>query len=67
VTWAAMGRCYINLQEIQQAEECFQMCTRENPKDFDSRLRLAEIYSSTNRKDEARQIIDDGISPRFLI
>jgi hypothetical protein len=55
-----MGRCYVNLNELQSAEECFLMCARENPTDFDSRLRLAEIYGSTNRKDEAKQIIDAG-------
>jgi hypothetical protein len=58
-----MGRCYVSLNETQQAEECFAMCARENPTDFDSRLRLAEIYESTNRKNEAREIVDAGITP----
>jgi tetratricopeptide (TPR) repeat protein len=60
MTWAAMGRCYEALNESQQAQECFLMCATENPADFDSRLRLAEIYEATNRKDEALAIVEAG-------
>jgi hypothetical protein len=56
-----MGRCYEALNETQQAEECFLMCTTENPADFDSRLRLAEIYEATSRKVEAMAIVEAGI------
>lgn len=57
MTWAAMGRCYTSLNELREAEECFSMCAAENPTDFDSRLRLAEILELTNRKEEALDII----------
>lgn len=63
MTWAAMGRCYSALHEFAQAEECFTLCANANPSDFDSRLRLAEILESTNRKEEAKEIVDAGISP----
>jgi tetratricopeptide (TPR) repeat protein len=58
-----MGRCYESLNETQQAEECFLMCATENPADFDSRLRLAEIYEATNRTEEAMAIVEAGIRP----
>lgn len=55
-----MGRCYASLNDLPQAEECFAMCAGENPVDFDSRLRLAEILELTNRKEEALEIIAAG-------
>jgi thioredoxin-like negative regulator of GroEL len=64
MTWAAMGRCYVSLNDLQQAEECFAMCARENPVDFDSRLRLAEILELTNRKEEALEIVVAGTPPK---
>jgi thioredoxin-like negative regulator of GroEL len=57
-----MGRCYAVLNELQQAEECYVMCARVNPTDYDSRLRLAEILELTNRKTEAMEIIAAGLS-----
>lgn len=60
-TWAAMGRCYTAINELQQAEECYVMVAKENPTDFDSRLRLAEIYEQTGRKGEALEVISAGI------
>ena len=57
-----MGRCYAVLNELQQAEECYAMCARVNPTDFDSRLRLAEILELTNRKIEAMDIVAAGLS-----
>ena len=57
-----MGRCYAVLNELQQAEECYTMCARVNPTDYDSRLRLAEILELTNRKTEAIEIIVAGPS-----
>jgi hypothetical protein len=36
------------------------MVSRENPTDFDSRLRLAEIYEQTGRKEEALEVISAG-------
>jgi tetratricopeptide (TPR) repeat protein len=59
-TWAAMARCYISLSELQQAEECLAMCARENPMDFNSRIRLAEILEASNRKEEALQVLEAG-------
>ena len=56
-----MGRCYVSLKEWDQAEECFCLIARENPVDFDSRLRLAEVYEATDRKDEALQVVEAGI------
>jgi len=58
-----MGRCYAALKEYQQAEECFTLIAKENPVDFDSRLRLAEVYEATDRKDQALQVIDAGTHP----
>lgn len=60
-TWAAMGRCYAALRELQQAEECFALTAKENPVDYDSRLRLAEIYEATDRKEQALQVIEAGL------
>jgi len=37
------------------------MCAQENPTDFESRLRLAEILEITNRKEEAVEVIATGI------
>jgi len=58
-----MGRCYQSLRDLQAAEECYLMCAQENPTDFDSRLRLAEILEMTNRKEEAVEIVAAGIPP----
>ena len=58
-----MGRCYSALKEYQQAEECFTLIAKENPVDFDSRLRLAEVYEATDRKDQALQVIEAGTPP----
>jgi len=55
-----MGRCYAALNELQQAEECYIMVSRENPTDFDSRLRLAEVYEQLGRKEEALEVISAG-------
>ena len=57
-----MGRCYAVLNEFQQAEECYTMCARVNPTDYDSRLRLAEILELTNRTTEAMEIVAAGTS-----
>lgn len=59
-TWAALGRCYASLADLQQAEECFNMCAKENPRDFETRLNLAEILEKTNRKDQAIEIVEAG-------
>jgi len=36
------------------------MVSRENPTDFDSRLRLAEVYEQLGRKEEALEVISAG-------
>jgi len=59
-TWAALGRCYALLGDLQQAEECFNMCAKENPRDFETRLNLAEILEKTNRKDGALEMVEAG-------
>ena len=58
-----MGSCYAMLNELQQAEECFTMVARENPADYDTRIRLAEILELMNRKDEAIEIVAAGNAP----
>lgn len=55
-----MGRCYQSLKDFQAAEECYLMCAQENPTDFESRLRLAEILEITNRKEEAVEVVAGG-------
>jgi hypothetical protein len=55
-----MARSYMLLKELPQAEECLIMCTKENPMDFESRLRLVEIFEATNRKEEALQLLEAG-------
>jgi len=66
-TWAAMGKCYTAMNELQQAEECYVMVAKENPTDFDSRLRLAEIYERTGRKAEALEVISAGMCLSSLL
>lgn len=62
-TWAVMGRCYEALNDLRRAEECYALCARENPTDFDTRLRLAEVLESTNRTEEAIEVVASGIIP----
>jgi tetratricopeptide (TPR) repeat protein len=55
-----LGRCYASLGDLQQAEEVFNMCAKENPRDFETRLNLAEILEKTNRKEQAIEIVEAG-------
>ena len=66
-TWAALGRCYALLGDLQQAEECFNMCAKENPRDFETRLTLAGILEKTNRKDGATEIVEAGSYRAHLV
>ena len=59
-----MGRCYAALHEYQQAEDCFRMCARDNPIDYDTRLCLAEVLEATNRKQEALEVADAVVRDR---
>jgi tetratricopeptide (TPR) repeat protein len=62
-TWAALGHCYEALGDLQEAEQCYNMVANENPRDFDSRLALADILEKTNRRDRALEIIEAGSKP----
>lgn len=38
------------------------MVAKENPRDFDTRLNLAEILEKTNRKGQAIELVEAGPS-----
>ena len=60
----AIGKCYKGLGDIDTAERIYRDIIEKTPETLDVRLFLAELYESTNRKDEALQMMNTEIELR---
>jgi general transcription factor 3C polypeptide 3 (transcription factor C subunit 4) len=48
-----MGKCFLYVEDDQQAEECFQGAVRLNGEDIDARIELARMYERMGRPEQA--------------
>lgn len=62
--WFNMARCYKELGNIDDAEECYHAILNLYPDDVDARMKLAEIYEVSDRREEALELVNQIIAVR---
>ncbi|BFZ56795.1 transcription factor TFIIIC subunit tfc4 [Savitreella phatthalungensis] len=55
--WSRAARCYIEVDELDAAEQCLMAVLQVDATDRDATLRLAEVYQRQNRRDQALELI----------
>ena len=62
--WHNMAKCYREIGNIDDTEECYHAILNLYPDDVDARLRLAELYEVSDRREEALQLVNQIIALR---
>ena len=62
--WHNMAKCYREIGNIDDTEECYHAILNLYPDDVDARLKLAELYEVSDRREEALQLVNQIIALR---
>ncbi|RPB21692.1 TPR-like protein [Terfezia boudieri ATCC MYA-4762] len=62
--WFNMAKCYKEIGNIDDAEECYHAILSLYPNDVDARMKLAEIYEVSDRREEALDLVNEIIALR---
>ncbi|KAI5808754.1 hypothetical protein DFH27DRAFT_589841 [Peziza echinospora] len=62
--WFNMAKCYKEIGNIEDAEECYHTLLNIYPDDVEGRMQLAEIYEVSDRREEALELVNQIIALR---
>ncbi|KAF8477123.1 hypothetical protein BDZ91DRAFT_787718 [Kalaharituber pfeilii] len=62
--WSNMAKCYKEIGNVEDAEECYLTILSLYPDDVDARMKLAEIYEVSDRREEALELVNQIIALR---
>lgn len=62
--WSNMAKCYMEIGNIDDAEECYHAILSSCPDDIDARMKLAEIYEVSDRREDALELVNQIIAIR---
>ncbi|ODQ65103.1 TPR-like protein, partial [Nadsonia fulvescens var. elongata DSM 6958] len=54
----AIAKCYLYINDLEQAEMAYKYVQSRDPTNFDAQFELADLYARTNRNDEAKELLD---------
>lgn len=62
--WFNMAKCYKEIGNVDDAEECYHAILNLQPENVDARMKLAEIYEVSDRREDALELVNQIIALR---